>query len=541
MSIAILRRGAIAANRRKGTSGGANPASVPGLLRRWRADSIAQANGSAVSSWAALTGGVALTQATGTNQPTYQTSSINSLPGVRFVTDDWLAATITADTQPVSYVIVLKPNSTATYQTIVHNGVEIQLNPSPGGTGPLSWEMFGGTSNITGGSPSTNPVVLTAVSDTTSAVYANGASVVSGSAGTSGATTTINVGRHPSVSRPLNSDIAEILLYDHALTAPERATVHTYVQDRYAITVADYAGGGGSTASWLSGASGNYAGNGTFGTWRGRSVEIGGTWVNDPALYPFTAGGPGAEYATYNGPMDIGMVSPDWVSWAYEASGGHNTFWTNMFSALATKRAGKGTCWVRPWWEFNGNWYAHSVTSSDIANFKTAWNVVAGIARTQFPAVKMMIGAAASNGVSVADCWPTATVDALSIDFYNMWPWVTTQAGFDDKIENGAGVSSLEDLRRLAESKGVPVVISEWGNQGKVLPANEGGGGESPGFVDSFHAWLTAHAGTGPGQVIYEVYFNQWDDQFTLFTGPGANPLQPVTAAQYKLPTRFGG
>lgn len=300
-----------------------------------------------------------------------------------------------------------------------------------------------------------------------------------------------------------------------------------------------------TSGSWLSGASGDLAGNGSFGTWRNRAVQIGGTWVNDPALYPFTAGGPGAEWATFNESMDVAVGPPTWSGWAAEATGIHDSFWTSMFAALATKRAGKGTTYVRPWWEFNGDWFDHSVrNSTDIANFKTAWDRMAGIARTQFPDVKLMIGAASSSGgtrPAVADCWPTAAVDVLSIDFYNAWPWVTTQAGFDDKIENGAGANSLEDLRRLAQSKGVPIAISEWSNQGKVQPASTGGGGESPGFIDSFYAWCTAHAGTGAGQLLYEVLFNLWDDQYSFYISTGANPLQPLTAAQYKLSTRFGG
>jgi hypothetical protein len=267
-------------------------------------------------------------------------------------------------------------------------------------------------------------------------------------------------------------------------------------------------------------------------------VEIGGTWINDPALYTLAPQISGCdncgEWYQWAGPMDVAIVPPNWTSWASEAAGGHDQFWRDTFRNLKTLRAGKGTTYVRPWHEFNGDWMDYSVRSGEAASFKASWNRVAGIARQEFPEVKLMLGAsAAEREYTVAELWPSARVDVLSIDFYNNWPFCTTQACFNDKIENSAGANSLEDLRRLAVAKGVPVAISEWGNQGQLESEADGGGGESPQFIDSMHAWFTSHAGTGPGQVVFEVYFNLWSN-FELLTESGTvTSVQPDTAQRY--------
>ncbi len=44
----------------------------------------------------------------------------------------------------------------------------------------------------------------------------------------------------PSGVRTRRGDIAEVISYTRVLTAAERAQVHTYLQNKYAIQVADY-------------------------------------------------------------------------------------------------------------------------------------------------------------------------------------------------------------------------------------------------------------------------------------------------------------
>lgn len=298
-----------------------------------------------------------------------------------------------------------------------------------------------------------------------------------------------------------------------------------------------------STPGWLSGAASLYAGNGTFGTWRGSPVEIGGTWLNDTAAYtlrPASAcGGCNGEWTNFDGAMDIAVNPPSFPGWAATAGGASDQFFTDMAKQISSARAGKGISYVRPWHEWNGNWVSWRPQSdADYANFKIAHDRIYDIVRANCANCRVTLGTAASTGSSVARAYPSK-VDVLSIDFYNNYPFCTTSACFADKIENGAGENSLADLQRLAASKGDPIMISEWSNQGAVRTASQGGGGESPQFIRDWNAWLRANAGDGPGEVIAEVQFNLWNDQFSFYDtaafGPnGTTTLQPQTATEYR-------
>lgn len=328
---------------------------------------------------------------------------------------------------------------------------------------------------------------------------------------------------------PWGGSVDSLRTFDAVLTQAQIATFMGIPLT--AVGVAGGGTGGGTPGSglWLSGASyTGYPASDLFGTWRGTPTAIAGTWMNDATLPTIKAGG---EYAAFNGAMDIGLTPPTWPGWAGEAAGANDSFYEQAFTAMNTLRAGKGTTYVRLWYEFNGTWMSWTVhNDTEAAYFKTAWNRIAAIARARFPGVKLTLGAAAANGYAVSSCWPTATVDALSIDFYNNWPFTTTQAGFDSKIVSAAGANSLENLRQLAYTKGVPVIISEWANCGN--PGDGGGGGESTAFIDAMWSWISTNAGSGPGNVLAELYFNGWDQFRLLNIGQGAT-MQPTTAARY--------
>lgn len=285
----------------------------------------------------------------------------------------------------------------------------------------------------------------------------------------------------------------------------------------------------GNGHDWLSGASGPQAADGSFGTWRGDPVEIAGTWVNDPALYPLQRGG---ELGAWTKPVDVAVAPPDWQGWQAEADGVHDEFYHRLFANLRTLRAGKGTTYVRPWYEFNGSWMPYHMTNADIPAFKRAWARMAAIARAEFPQVQLVYCASAATGSDVYSAFPgTQYVDVGGIDFYNNYPWVNTQEAFDRKADNGAGAYSLNDLQSFYQGQGLPIAINEWSNQGADRTAAQGGGGESPEFIDSMHAWMAAHAGGGAGGLLYELQFNLWSDQFQLF--PAGQTVQPLTAARY--------
>ena len=261
--------------------------------------------------------------------------------------------------------------------------------------------------------------------------------------------------------------------------------------------------------------------------------------MNDPACYPLVPPDDGCpecgELADWVGPIDAGLSPPDFTTWAAEAAGAHDAFWSEFATNMHIARGSRET-WVRPYYEFNGDWMDWSVPAGQEANFRTAFDRTAAILRTGFPGIKVMLGTAATDHADIAACWPATRLDALSIDFYNTFPWVNTAEDFTDKINSGAGQGSLEQQRLLAQSKGVPIVISEWASAS--VDVDGSGGGDAPVFFSSMHDWLTRHAGTGPGQVLAEVYFNvdtgYPQNYYLLDSADVVNPDQPNAAEMYR-------
>jgi hypothetical protein len=105
----------------------------------------------------------------------------------------------------------------------------------------------------------------------------------------------------------------------------------------------------------------------------------------------------------------------------------------------------------------------------------------------------------------------------MGVDFYNQDPHITSAAEFDaaaDATGKGGEPVGIEAHRRFAASHGLPLVIPEWGNDATL--------GDAPAFVTSLRAWIEAHAGRGPGLVLYE-------NVFALAVDDGKWALTPAT------------
>ena len=268
----------------------------------------------------------------------------------------------------------------------------------------------------------------------------------------------------------------------------------------------------------LTGASGAATADGKFGTWRATPVTAIGTWINDPAIYPFGPKIEGCdgcgEYATWGGAADIGLAPGEglWQGWDAEAAGVNDDWWRAVANNLQFfwSQQQRGVWYLRPYYEANGDWMEYSILDK-VASFKTAFARTTAILREQFPECQVMLGVACSSGDPadrplVSTIWPgDDTFDILSLDFYNTYPWVNTAGAFATKIASGAGANSLEPLRVLAQQHGKPVVLSEWGS---AAVNNGGGGGDAPEFFTGMRNWISTNQGIGPGKVLMDVYFN---------------------------------
>jgi hypothetical protein len=287
---------------------------------------------------------------------------------------------------------------------------------------------------------------------------------------------------------------------------------------------------------WLSGASGPEAVNGAFASWRGRPVDIVGTWADDDknmvGLWNLRQGG---DIAPWRGPLDIaiGAISAD-ESWSAAAKGAYDARWRESLTNLRDLRKGTtGPTYIRFAHESNGNWYPWAVDESEVGDFVSAWRHFRSLQQEIFPASKLVFDVnreSIGSGFDWRKSFPGASyVDVVGVDYYNNGnPTVNTaadwQGSLDDVDDHGAP-KGLGQYAAFAKSVGLPLAIPEWsGNASKA---------DSPAFIQGMHDYVSSHAGTGPGQVLYEIVFNVpgYDGQFVLH-GPGV--LMPQSAAAYQ-------
>lgn len=303
--------------------------------------------------------------------------------------------------------------------------------------------------------------------------------------------------------------------------------------------------------NWLSGTATLEVGNGPdpakyFGDWRGTPVQIGQTWPNTPdawSLDPRSNLVPDS-WSGFQGPMSLsydpgpdwkdpatGQTLTGWRDWATVANGGNDAWWTAAAKKVKSFRSGKGTTYISPFYEFNGDWMKWSVirTPEGYANFKAGWARVAAIWKREFPECKIVLPAAMSRDIPVAMMPDPSTYDLGGGTIYNAWPWEA----------NGAtAIKRLEEFRQQIEAAGKPFAITEWANSAN--PKENGGGGDAPGFITAMHSWMTKHAGTGPGKLVFETFFNTpgypLDHELIHWDGASVkvSATQPQTAAKYK-------
>jgi hypothetical protein len=93
-----------------------------------------------------------------------------------------------------------------------------------------------------------------------------------------------------------------------------------------------------SGGAWLSGASGDKAATGAFGTWRHAPVAIGGAWDNgDQEQVQLTSICPGGLWSKWNKPLDLAIGAIDkslGESWAAAAKGSYDARWRQSLTRM---------------------------------------------------------------------------------------------------------------------------------------------------------------------------------------------------------------
>ena len=289
------------------------------------------------------------------------------------------------------------------------------------------------------------------------------------------------------------------------------------------------------TAEWLSGASGDGAVGGAFGAWRGREIDLVGTWVDNSysmtALAPLQ---PGADLDGWDESLDIAIGAFDeGESWEEAATGAYDDRWRESLTGMRDLWGSRpGTLYIRFAHEMNGNWYPWKVTADDADAFVTSWKRFRELQQEVFPAAQLVFCVnreSVETGVDWRETFPGSQyVDVMGVDYYNQYPYVGSAEDWEKSLTattEGGAPKGLQAHLDFARSVGLPLAIPEWSGN-----ADEG---DSPAFVQGMHQFLSNNGGTDAGQVLYEILFNiDKDDKRWLLYGDGVR--MPESAETYR-------
>jgi len=291
-----------------------------------------------------------------------------------------------------------------------------------------------------------------------------------------------------------------------------------------------------SGLTWESGASGKQAEDGSYAAWRGRRLDIIGTWADNPQasismwmLQP----GAGLSATAWHGDIDlaVGAIGTG-ESWASAASGAYDARWATSLTNLRTAWGSRpGTVYLRFAHEMNGNWYPWSVNPSNVSHFLASWSRYRALQKKIMPNAKLVFSVnreSSGMGMDWRRAFPGRDqVDLMSVDYYNQYPFVRTAQEWTQSITQTDGYGAPKGLRAhlaFAKSVGLPLAISEWSNNADQ--------GDSAAFMEGLHSFFVTNSGTGPGKLLYEVQFNVDQDatRWALFPATRA----PQAAAAYR-------
>lgn len=223
----------------------AQPDTISGLSLWLKADALALSDGAAVATWTdSSSNGFNATQASAGSRPTYRTNIVNGKPVVRFNGTSNFMTTSGAINGPMTVFYVA--SSTASVGTYLFDGIDSSRRVGAlYGSGPLM-EIFTGlnASPVFGTAAETSGGFRDyeyAFNITGTSYRQNGASQPIGTGNTgNGGVAGFTVGARYTQDNVINSDIAEMIVYNRVLNDNERKSVEKYISAKYGTA---YAGG----------------------------------------------------------------------------------------------------------------------------------------------------------------------------------------------------------------------------------------------------------------------------------------------------------
>lgn len=253
----------------------------------------------------------------------------------------------------------------------------------------------------------------------------------------------------------------------------------------------------GSSLGWNSGVTSEDPE--AFGAWRGSPVAVLGMFADSSVaaqreVYQFVHG-------PLNCDVDLAVGGPIGSTWSQAAAGSEVALWKEVAAVLRANWHYR-TVYLRYAHEANGTWMRWSVAPSQVTAFKQAFRLFATTMRTELRGRDVKIVFAPNFGTwryTPDTMWPGSdVVDVVGVSMYE-WTLYNTAAKWRTFYNSSIGPAYWS---RFARRKGRPMALSEWG-------------GRSPHFIRSMHTWMKANAGTGPGNLLYDVYLNTTELRLT--------------------------
>jgi hypothetical protein len=214
---------------------GFDPETISGLKIWLKADAIVAADGASVATWEdSSASNQDVTQGVAGLRPTYQTNELNGLPVVRFDgSDDFLGTTSFIGVMPSagSIYVVATINSDTDYALVDVSGNGLWRYAGDGNS--YMRVMRTDRPLIGSGAPTTGSHLFVVESSAATWNYTiDGVSIGTATPGYESQDFIIGSNN---TSSPLNGDIAEVLIYNSVLSAPNRAAVETYLTDKWGL------------------------------------------------------------------------------------------------------------------------------------------------------------------------------------------------------------------------------------------------------------------------------------------------------------------
>ena len=274
--------------------------------------------------------------------------------------------------------------------------------------------------------------------------------------------------------------------------------------------------------------------DGSLAGWRGRPLEIAGTFSdNNEAMVELWQLHEGEEYGDWDGPLDIAIGAIEGnETWEKAATGAYDGRWTESLTNLRALRADKsGTTYIRFAHELNGDWFDWAVNAENYRSFIESWKRVRALQQKIYPESQLVFNVNRESGGADMDWrkfFPGAQyVDVMGVDYYNHYPYVGSAEEWTDALDDTdkfGGPKGLQKHLDFARSVGLPLSVSEWSGHAE--------NGDSVAYIEGMYEFFASNAGSGPGQVLFEVQFNvDKDDGIWLLYG---DTRMPKSAKAYQ-------